>query len=228
MRTLRLRLVSIACLTASMSVTTLVGPSGAAWIRGGLPICIDPHVQRLTSIASDGAGGAILVWTDQRFGNEDVYAQRVDSTGTVLWSADGVAVVTGDNKQDYAAAVRDGAGAIVFWASRRLDLLFDIDAQRLDGAGVPQWGFGGISMSTLGAVPSLDLLAISDNSSGITQPPGSIVLWVGGDGSENQTLQLQHVDRAGGNLWAPPFSGGVRLTCASRPAPSCASPESLC
>src|SRR5665647_180434 len=41
-------------------------------------------------MSSDGAGGAIVAWQDYRSqGSYDVYAQRVDSTGKLLWGTEG-------------------------------------------------------------------------------------------------------------------------------------------
>src|SRR5262245_55141679 len=39
------------------------------------PICTTPDDQYYTTITSDGAGGAIIAWSDNRSGNYDVYAQ---------------------------------------------------------------------------------------------------------------------------------------------------------
>src|ERR1043166_4265878 len=60
------------------------------------------------AMVSDGAGGAIVTWSDGRSGNGDIYAQRVSAAGVPQWTADGVAMVS------------DGAGgAIVTWSDGR-------------------------------------------------------------------------------------------------------------
>ena len=45
---------------------------------------------------TDGAGGAIIVWADERWGTADVdiYAQRIDGSGSPLWAANGAPVCT--------------------------------------------------------------------------------------------------------------------------------------
>jgi uncharacterized repeat protein (TIGR01451 family) len=69
-----------------------------------IPIVSDPANQHQHVMTTDGAGGAIVAWTDTRVPPTDtvpvwweqetvIYAQRVLSTGGVLWALDGVPVV---------------------------------------------------------------------------------------------------------------------------------------
>lgn len=56
--------------------------------------------QLFPQMVSDGAAGAIVVWADLRNGlNTDVYAQRVNGSGAVLWAADGVPIAAAANNQ---------------------------------------------------------------------------------------------------------------------------------
>ncbi len=60
-------------------------------------------------IVSDGLGGAIISWTDYRTGTTaDIYAQRVNSTGAVQWTATGVIICTSANDQIKSQLVSDG------------------------------------------------------------------------------------------------------------------------
>jgi len=57
---------------------------------------------------SDGAGGAIITWTDHRLGaSSDIYAQRVDAAGVRKWivsgDSNGVAITMAANDQDMLA-----------------------------------------------------------------------------------------------------------------------------
>ena len=45
----------------------------------------DPAYPYDPQLVSDGGGGAIIMWMDWRSGNADIYAQRVNGGGTVLW-----------------------------------------------------------------------------------------------------------------------------------------------
>ena len=63
------------------------------WANDGLVICDTTGSQSSPKIASDGAGGAIIVWTDVRSSSSDIYAQRVSADGTMLWQRHGALVV---------------------------------------------------------------------------------------------------------------------------------------
>ncbi|GAF92796.1 unnamed protein product, partial [marine sediment metagenome] len=52
------------------------------WMVNGTVISTAINNQAYTQITSDGAGGAIITWRDSRSGtNDDIYAQRVNSSG---------------------------------------------------------------------------------------------------------------------------------------------------
>ncbi|MEP7028413.1 MAG: hypothetical protein ABI960_07450, partial [Candidatus Eisenbacteria bacterium] len=53
----------------------------AGWPSNGLAVCTLPSVQHDPAIASDGAGGACVVWTDARNGSQDIFALRLVSGG---------------------------------------------------------------------------------------------------------------------------------------------------
>lgn len=117
----------------------------AVWPTDGRAISTAGNLQGFPAIVSDGAGGAIIVWVDLRNGNEDIYAQRVDATGTALWTPDGVAVCTAVNNQTFPAIVADGAGgAIVAWGDYRSASANDLYAQRINAAGAVQWLADGV------------------------------------------------------------------------------------
>ncbi|GAG12961.1 unnamed protein product, partial [marine sediment metagenome] len=45
--------------------------------KKGTAVSSSSEGARNPQVISDGDGGAIIVWTDFRFGNYDVYAQRI-------------------------------------------------------------------------------------------------------------------------------------------------------
>jgi hypothetical protein len=108
------------------------------WTLDGVAMCTAANRQNRPVIVSDNAGGAIIVWEDYRDGSQhDVYAQRVDASGNVLWDTDGVAVCTAPNSQTYPGGVADNAGgAVIAWADHRSGSNDDIYAQTVnhDGA----------------------------------------------------------------------------------------------
>ena len=107
--------------------------------------------QAQPDIASDGAGGALLVWEDPRPGSngKDIYAQRIDSSGNALWQADGVLLCQADDDQRYPKIVSDGfGGAVVTWWDHRDDTITNIDvyAQRVDASGSVVWQTDGVTV----------------------------------------------------------------------------------
>jgi hypothetical protein len=82
-------------------------------------------------MASDGNGGAVIVWADSRNSSDyDIYAQRIASEGEVSWASSGVPVSTAANDQLYPKLTRAGSGGvIVAWQDGRGD--GDIYAQKV-------------------------------------------------------------------------------------------------
>ena len=115
------------------------------WTAGGVEICVRSEIQQQAKVVSDGAGGGIIVWRDERDGHQDLYARRVDADGNVLWAAGGVPVCTDSSDQNGHQVIADGeGGAIVIWFNTRTSGMdHDIHAQRIDGDGVVQWAVDG-------------------------------------------------------------------------------------
>jgi hypothetical protein len=83
-------------------------------------ICAATNEQLHPTIVSDGAGGAIITWSDWRSGYGDIYAQRINASGVVQWTTDGVAICTATNYQFDPTIASDGAGgAIITWEDYR-------------------------------------------------------------------------------------------------------------
>jgi hypothetical protein len=111
--------------------------SGAPqWGTDGVPLCSAPGTQRSPLIVADGAGGVIAAWVDFRSGNADIYAGRLDGSGSPQWPSDGVALCTATGAQDSPVLAGDGAGgAIVAWEDARSGA-FDVYAQRVTSGGI--------------------------------------------------------------------------------------------
>ena len=117
----------------------LVSPRAgyAQWVPDGRALCVADSSQSLPVIVTDGSGGAIVAWQDQRNGNTDIYAQHILSTGAVdgAWPPDGRALCLAAGDQIAPVIVTDGAGgAIVVWLDQRGGD-FDIYAQHILSSG---------------------------------------------------------------------------------------------
>lgn len=119
------------------------------WGTAGTVLC-DAAGDQFASFANlpcmtgDGSNGFYFVWNDLRNGSHNVYMQRFNSSGTALWTANGVAVNNSPWNELYPSVVQDGmGGAYVTW-DRYGNATVDIYAQRMDGNGNPLWVANGI------------------------------------------------------------------------------------
>jgi hypothetical protein len=176
------------------------------WSTGGVALCTAVNNQHNPTIVSDGAGGAIVTWYDDRSGTDhDIYAQRVNAAGVPLWNTDGVALCTAANDQYNPTIVSDGAGgAIVTWYDDRSGN-YNIYAQRVNAAGVPQWTPDGVELCTA-ANDRYSPMIVSDGSG------GAIVTWYDGRSSTSYDIYAQRVNAAGAPQWT---ADGVALCTAA-------------
>ena len=116
------------------------------WTLYGINICNAASAQKNSSIAGVGNGSSIITWQDNRDGNTDIYAQKIDSSGNILWTTNGVAVCNKTTAQKSPKIVDDNAGgAFVVWEDS-LNFYWDIYAQHIDATGSLVWASGGVSI----------------------------------------------------------------------------------
>lgn len=136
-------------------VAQRTGAGGTLLWSGGVLLCADPGIQLEPQIISDDSHGAVVVWTDWRYGlrKPSLYGQRVTATGTLLWEPSGTEIHR--PVANYRAIViypqitRDGTGGVIAaWHDGRNGGLDDIYAQRLNGSGQKQWGISGMPVCT--------------------------------------------------------------------------------
>ena len=152
---------------------TADGAIAAGWITDGVPVCTAPDIQWDLGVASDGAGGAIIMWSDYRnydASAADLYAQRILASGAPGWPVDGVALSQAPYWQVSPAVVADGSGgALVAYATA--DHVNNIDAQHVTQAGTlaPGW---------VADFPVCDLAGVRGNPAAVSDGSGGmIVAW---------------------------------------------------
>jgi hypothetical protein len=106
--------------------TNHVGADGALappGVPGGVLVSAGPGWREVPRLAGDGAGGAIIAWTDYRAGNGDIYAARVLADGTVGTLVDLVSAAADDEgvRLEWRLSPEAGASA---WIERR-----DVDSE---------------------------------------------------------------------------------------------------
>ena len=127
-----------------------VNSAGSAqWPVNGNAVCSALLDQSGQVLVSDGAGGAILSWSDLRSGtNYDVYAQRILANGSAFWTYNGVVVSALSSAETNPSIIADGVGgAVVAWTDYR-NSTGDVFAQQLTAFGEAKWGSSGVPVST--------------------------------------------------------------------------------
>jgi hypothetical protein len=142
-------------------------PTGSSLWGTGTALCtLGSSQSNEPEIASDGAGGAVVTWIDQRNGSgaDNLFAQRVYDNGAVAWAANGIAIDTaGDVNQQQIAS--DSAGGAVFaWASSRGGGLVNTFAQRVNQAGATLWNANGVRACPVNSNQTYPQLATDGSS----------------------------------------------------------------
>ncbi|WP_304065624.1 T9SS type A sorting domain-containing protein [Pedobacter glucosidilyticus] len=187
-------------------------------------VCNAAEGQSNVSLTSDGAGGAILVWDDNRNSattGTDIYGQRVNASGNILWAANGVIIANGDDTQTSAIlSMINATEAVIVWRdSRRLvpkpsnptEFVRDQDPfanKILISDGSKQWGANDIQLSdALGTQTELAILPDGNN--------GIFIVWTDPSGTPTLTSDRdifgQRLNNSGTKLWATSSTIGLPL-----------------
>jgi len=174
------------------------------WQTGGVQASASPAEE--ARAVSDGAGGAIIAYMgaapcDDGVGNcdVDIYAQRIDAEGNVLWGPDGVPICAGSPWPNTPKIVTDGAGGAVIFFTFVGDETsafgyMAIQAGRIDADGHRLWP------ENVEVWPTGYHSLVSDGFG------GGISVQYGGDGRSGGA---QRLDATGRKLWGP---DGTTLT----------------
>lgn len=181
-------------LSALGILTTL--PAGAEWSIDPMEnniVCEESERQYGTVMTSDGAGGAIIAWTDERGGSRRIYASRLSPEGDLVWSPNAVEVASSVYPQRYPRIVSDGAGGVIVVWQRDDTQVGSIFAQRLAPDGTRLWGSQGFMVSNTW-INCQEPEVVGDTFG------GAIITWEQG-GSSDQWIYAQRIDPSGDPLW---------------------------
>jgi len=174
------------------------------WTSGGVPVC-SGHGCGGVVMASDNQGGAIFAWEDSRngAGNVDIYAQKINASGTVDWIVNGVSVCNSPGVQIRPQIISDGqSGVIITWVDSNI-----IYAQRINslGAIVSPWPMNGVVVYP-GYIVNYAFPVITTDGQG-----GAIISW---SDSRYGSMDIfaQRVDAQGSIAWP---ADGLRICGAS-------------
>ena len=182
---------------------TADGAAATGWPADGVLACGAPGVQSDLVIATDGASGVFLAWTDYRVPlDAEVYVLHLDALGRRPsgWPADGLRVcnATGTQRAPAMIAGKGGHHALIAWEDDRSGA-FAAYVRRVADPGhvVGNWPLNGVRLGN--ASGDQTSVAIATDGAG-----GAFVTWEDRRGVDVD-LYLQRVNAAGEFIrpWRP-------------------------
>jgi hypothetical protein len=164
------------------------------WQPNGIPVSAGTGTQWYPKIAADGAGGAVIAWSDGRVSSADnnIYAQRLDGAGKALWAKDGVPVCEAAQNQEKPALVMTAQGPLLAWNDSRNGNI-DIYAQKIKLDGTPLWAKDGVAV-TLAPFNQINPQLAADGAG------GGIVVWTD-NREEESAIYTQKIGSDGKTNW---------------------------
>ncbi len=138
-------------------------------------------------------GGAVYVWSDTKLGERDLWAQKVDASGNMVWGDPVLVDGKPDRQEDPVVTRTSDNNYIMAWVDFSSDLDGDIYAQKISAQGQIMWQTGGIAVCTANDV-QISLNIEADNNG------GAFIVWVD---SRNPSKDLygQRLSGTGVPLW---------------------------
>jgi hypothetical protein len=169
------------------------------WGPTGLPLVLWPGSTntQLKDVEPDAAGGAFVGYgIVAGIGNTDIYLQKIDNSGQMLWGPTGVPIRVGPTNSGEDRIVRDGAGGALDVWKEYSGSTAHLYGQHFDADGNSLWGAGGIPvLDQYGQQIEMGIL-----EDGATDGRGGgIWCWVT-PGSSNY-LKLIRLSAQGQTLW---------------------------
>ena len=180
------------------------------------PVNIQEYAQINPRACSDSKGGAIVLYSEKA---RDLYAQRIDKNGYILWDSCGVPICTAAGIQKPHKIISDGnGGAIMLWFDYRevtepvpySTPSNTIYIQKIDSLGNLLWESSGIQLSPFRVknetIPYFKYqLPTSSEDVILDGVGGAYICWtLATDSLEDvgkTEASIQHVDAAGRPIW---------------------------
>ena len=120
------------------------------WVDNGAPIRQGEHIEWQRTADNGANGEVIFAWSDTRESLRDIYVQKVDADGNILWQVDGVPVAQTYGRQEDPLLVSDDqGGAFIVWIDYRdePDTQGDVYAQHILSDGTLVWDVSGFPIA---------------------------------------------------------------------------------
>ena len=163
-----------------------------------LELAVTPGLQSKIRMSPLGNGEFVFAWQDERSGTPDIYAQKVNLAGDMLWPNPYIVASYANSQQQNPRMVGLSDNSVaIFWEDTRLDPQnHDLFGQKINAAGEKLWGEDGLAVAVADFKQSQPRMA-SDGNGGV------YVVWDDdrNGNAPNTDVYAQHISAAGVALW---------------------------
>lgn len=174
-------------------LSALVGISATLVWDADLAVRQGVNIEWFRTGIDTNDGGAIFVWSDTKLGERDLYAQKVDAQGNMVWGQPLAVDQKPDRQEDPVITKTSDGNFIIAWIEFNFDQDGDVYAQKINHQGQLLWQTGGKPVcTTVGGQISLN---IEPDAAG-----GAYIVW---EDSRNPGKDIygQRIDSAGEPVW---------------------------
>jgi len=150
-------------------------------------------------VTTDGRGGAIVAYVATENGTTNIYVERIDADGNLLWGdlGAGEAVAVGDASMQFITPhiVSDGHGGAIVAFHKYVPALQTVTValQRYDSTGAAKWPAGGVYVNPAG---KQEVSCLVDDDNG-----GAVITWLHSSVDDGSGIAGQHINAAGTLTW---------------------------
>ena len=167
------------------------------WTTAGAAVTTASADERFPQVISDGAGGAVVCWEDSRNASTQIYANRLDQNGSLMWPSEDVAVsrITDAVPHRRPSMALEANGTIFFAWTKEIsttDWNVEYSGHSLDGA----LQFGIFNMHTITD-------GLEDHAVVVPSADGTIVVWEATLPGGTKNIYANKRALTGGLMWAP-------------------------
>lgn len=168
-------------------------PAALLWDEA-VPIRQGVNIEWFRTGTETADGGAIYVWSDTQLGERDLWAQKVDANGNMVWGSPKLIDDKPDRQEDPVITRTSDNNYIIAWIDFSNDLNGNVYAQKINDNGDLLWPVGGKPICVLPSI-QLGLNMEADNAG------GALIIW-GDSRNPSKDLYAQKLSSSGDPLWA--------------------------
>ena len=168
-------------------------PAAVMWSEP-LPVRQGVNIEWFRTGTESSDGGAIYVWSDTKLGERDLWAQKVDAAGNLVWANPVLIDGKPDRQEDPVITRTSDDNYIIAWIDFSNDLDGNVYAQKINNNGELLWPAGGKPVCVYAEIQIGLNMEADDNG-------GAFIVW-GDSRNPSKDLYAQRLDASGNPLWA--------------------------